>query len=685
VNADVFLSYSRDDRAIAEPLANMLRQRGWSVFWDYDIRGGVDFDLRIKAEAQSARCVVVLWSRHSVKSKWVRLEAQLGASAGRLLPVLIERVPAPKPFATINAVDLVGWSPDTSHPGLRELLESVVDMIGGEPWKRWAFQLALRNVTRHGDTDVLPVPLETQVFADKPAEALGLLLQIDAKFDELVTGHGPYYEASPYPVGAFGYRWVTQIDPIWNAYLLGLVITVGHEIEKVRVPVSERKVFSYRFGPTDESGDLFPEGTGWESFQRQSLALTAAPQERGDHRIVVCDIADFYSRISHDHVRQALEDANADASAVDRICRLLRILSGGASYGLPVGGPAARLLSEVVLAAVDERLRISGVSFCRFADDYRIFATTLRDARQQLMLISETLFEARGLVLQKSKTRIMSTSEFRFSNRFNEDPGELAEDEEGRRTLLQLKIPFEVYSEDRVAKYEKLRAEINRYDLLGILARELAKTRPDPAVTRRLIEAIRLLGRENLQIAVRSLLEIGTLDRLYPVLPHLLRMLKHVVEAPVDGDATASDGTPGLDKNTREAVFDRLGQLITSESHLLAIPAHMGYAVRILVHDRRPSADQALASAWRHARSMVRRDVILGMAKRRNRAWLGALLPNVISFGPWERRALLVAAHDLGRVGHEWLRQPRALAPWDLLVVEWARENGGPEGLRFRL
>ncbi|MGO9743867.1 MAG: TIR domain-containing protein [Roseiarcus sp.] len=35
--ADVFISYSKHDRAIAEALADYLRAEGFDVWWDYEV------------------------------------------------------------------------------------------------------------------------------------------------------------------------------------------------------------------------------------------------------------------------------------------------------------------------------------------------------------------------------------------------------------------------------------------------------------------------------------------------------------------------------------------------------------------------------------------------------------------------------------------------------------------------
>jgi len=36
--ADIFISYARYDRSKVEPLANALKEMGWSVWWDARIR-----------------------------------------------------------------------------------------------------------------------------------------------------------------------------------------------------------------------------------------------------------------------------------------------------------------------------------------------------------------------------------------------------------------------------------------------------------------------------------------------------------------------------------------------------------------------------------------------------------------------------------------------------------------------
>lgn len=76
---DLFLSYDSADRAVAQRLADALEALGWSVWWDREIPFGKAFDLVIEEQLNAARCVIVLWSKDSVRSRWVKTEAAVAA------------------------------------------------------------------------------------------------------------------------------------------------------------------------------------------------------------------------------------------------------------------------------------------------------------------------------------------------------------------------------------------------------------------------------------------------------------------------------------------------------------------------------------------------------------------------------------------------------------------------------
>ena len=104
--SDIFISYARADKEKAELLANAFSRKGWSVWWDREIPPGKSFDETIENALSSARCVVVLWSKTSVSSRWVKTEAAEGAERGILVPALIDNVKIPLEFKRIEAADL---------------------------------------------------------------------------------------------------------------------------------------------------------------------------------------------------------------------------------------------------------------------------------------------------------------------------------------------------------------------------------------------------------------------------------------------------------------------------------------------------------------------------------------------------------------------------------------------------
>ena len=111
--ADIFISYASEDRERVTALVARLRGKGWSVWWDEHITPGHSFPAVIEKELQEARCVVVLWSTASVGKKWVREEASVGEERQVLVPAMIDVVPLPFGFRTVQTANLVSWAPDS--------------------------------------------------------------------------------------------------------------------------------------------------------------------------------------------------------------------------------------------------------------------------------------------------------------------------------------------------------------------------------------------------------------------------------------------------------------------------------------------------------------------------------------------------------------------------------------------
>jgi hypothetical protein len=104
--AEVFISYAREDQSRISELIRLLEQARFSVFWDRTIPPGRTWRSYIGTALDSAKCVIVVWSRNSVDSPWVQEEADDARQRGILVPVLLDSISPPLGFRSIQAADL---------------------------------------------------------------------------------------------------------------------------------------------------------------------------------------------------------------------------------------------------------------------------------------------------------------------------------------------------------------------------------------------------------------------------------------------------------------------------------------------------------------------------------------------------------------------------------------------------
>ena len=127
---ELFLSYAKEDHALASMLVRGLVRQKWTVWWDRNLLGGDSFLPEIGRRLRAAKLVVVLWSRHSVESDWVCGEADLARNLGVLLPVSLENVDPPIPFRLLHTQELANWDPTQRHHGYDLLIQSIGLRLG---------------------------------------------------------------------------------------------------------------------------------------------------------------------------------------------------------------------------------------------------------------------------------------------------------------------------------------------------------------------------------------------------------------------------------------------------------------------------------------------------------------------------------------------------------------------------
>jgi tetratricopeptide (TPR) repeat protein len=133
VMADVFLSYARPNARSAEQVARALQDGGWSVWFDRELPAHRSYADVIEEQLESAAAVVVLWSKDSVASQWVRSEANRARESNRLVQLRLDDTRLPMPFDQIQCADLSHWRAARRDHGWGVVEASVADVIGREP------------------------------------------------------------------------------------------------------------------------------------------------------------------------------------------------------------------------------------------------------------------------------------------------------------------------------------------------------------------------------------------------------------------------------------------------------------------------------------------------------------------------------------------------------------------------
>ena len=135
--ADVFISYKKEDFQLAERVIAALQSDDFSVWWDDNLSPKTAWDAELEQEIAAATSVVVLWTPRSVKSEWVRNEADYAHARGKLVPVMLETCDIPIGFRMRQTVDLTRWRGERDDRIWRKLLTWVADLratkIGNVP------------------------------------------------------------------------------------------------------------------------------------------------------------------------------------------------------------------------------------------------------------------------------------------------------------------------------------------------------------------------------------------------------------------------------------------------------------------------------------------------------------------------------------------------------------------------
>lgn len=520
-----------------------------------------------------------------------------------------------------------------------------------------AFTLAVANVAAFGDTDIFPSPLDRLACEDVPQPIIKMLEDVHRTFDQYLANQPPENINALAPLGYTAFRWATQIDPVWNLYFLSLVLFIAESIEAKRLPRAVNAVFSYRFQPDLTTGHLYADST-WRHYKQAALE-----NSKRFPFVLLADVADFYPRVAHHRLENELIRLGSHTEETRRIKVLVSQFSQTRSYGLPVGGPASRILAELALNPVDLYLDRKGITFCRYVDDFHIFAETKEQAFNHLAFLAQVLFNE-GLSLQRTKTRILTSEELQdASAHLDLAETDAIEQLPPEARLMRLSVRFDPYSPTAEEDYRALEKAVSSIDIVGILAREIAKTNIDTQITKQAIGAIRALPAELRPGAIATLLEPGNLETLAPVFGNVMRLLRSLYD---DMDATTQD--------LADKVME---QLFMEKSHLVQNDLNLAYLLQVFGQRQGATKERILIEIFEGSSSaLVRRQIILIMAKWKVTYWLTDLLRRFGSLSKWERKAFIVASFYMSDEGEHWRNNTkRTLSQSEMIIRDWFRER----------
>jgi hypothetical protein len=517
---------------------------------------------------------------------------------------------------------------------------------------RQSFLNAISNISKYGDTDIFPLNFERHIFFDKQSETIDCLESLHGDFDSQVRTNPPSFVKTLVPVGYAGFRWATQIEPFWNAYYLGLVLEIAGQAESIRISQGNRRVFSYRYGYDAATGKIFQD-VNWRDYRRKAKEIA-----ENNNFVVVTDIADFYPRIYHHRIENALLRMNGIDDIRNKIMRILGVFSSGDSYGLPIGGPASRILAELALNDVDRHLESRRVDFCRYADDYTFGAATRDEAHRALVMLAAKLSHE-GLTLQKQKTRVLSADEYLETANFLDPAENPDETQSAEDRLLSISVRFDPYSPNAAADYENLKSALQSIDIVGILGREVAKASIDQVVAKQAISAVSVLDAQQRDGAIRTLLDPENIVVLAPVFISVMRLVREIYDE--------------LSDESKDYVDNFLESLYSNSSHLLSVDVNRAFYIQALSKRSSQIKQQILVEIFDGSHSpLIRRQVFMAMISFDANFWIREQKNNFNNLGDMEKRAFIVGSYWLRDEGRHWRRSAsQGFNSAQSLVKDW--------------
>ena len=133
ISTDIFVSYSRGDQSEVLPIIHLLEQAGYNVWWDGLLEAGSVFLHTTEQALEEASAILVVWTKTSVNSNWVRDEATSGRDRGRLVPITTDGSVPPLGFRQFQVIDFSKWRGQADVPEFQNVLNAIGSLMNKSP------------------------------------------------------------------------------------------------------------------------------------------------------------------------------------------------------------------------------------------------------------------------------------------------------------------------------------------------------------------------------------------------------------------------------------------------------------------------------------------------------------------------------------------------------------------------
>ena len=241
--ADIFISYAREDREWVEKLAKAYTDNGYSVWWDWDLLVGKRYRETIETELQTCKATVVVWSEHSIRSDFVRDEAEEGQQRNILVPLLKDNVRPPAGFRQLQTADLTKWNGAADHVEFQRMMRGLQHVVAAAPSVEKdddpaaapapvasAVAVAEEVTSTPVTTPVAPAPIpvpQPVVQAKTPEPATKPLMGTSPPPPATVVATPAGSSTAPLPSPFAAMKVPPSSHPVWRYVAIGAVALVG--------------------------------------------------------------------------------------------------------------------------------------------------------------------------------------------------------------------------------------------------------------------------------------------------------------------------------------------------------------------------------------------------------------------------------------------------------------------------